>query len=305
MNKTVLCICTYKRPEGLRRLLDAAVALQEAADLEIVVADNDAEGREGIAVCAELPSDYPFKVHSLVVAAPGLSAARNAVSEHALSLGPDLIAFLDDDEWPEVQWLAELKRIQSHHGAAVVGGPTRPVFPEGTDDAVRNNPYYGADMGLPDGSRCRLEAGGNFLITRDALASLAPTFFHRDFTQSGGEDLAFFMQLDKGGFSMHWAAHAVVHEPVPAERLSHSWRRQRIINIHNSRVRVEQMLRPELPARAIRIAKTCALAGLASLMSVCAAFHVPLRDQAEQLRWKLRGKLGAHCGRKTVRKEQY
>ena len=48
--KVVLCICTYRRPDGLRKLLEALPALENAPNLEVVVADNDA-GKEGLAVC--------------------------------------------------------------------------------------------------------------------------------------------------------------------------------------------------------------------------------------------------------------
>ena len=53
---TVLCICTFRRPDGLRKLLLALPAVQGSEGLTIVVADNDAKA-EGIAVCNE-PVSY-------------------------------------------------------------------------------------------------------------------------------------------------------------------------------------------------------------------------------------------------------
>lgn len=303
--KTVLCICTYRRPAGLRKLLETLPQLADTDGLEVVVSDNDPAG-EGLAVCAELSaSAYPFTLHPVAATEPGISAARNAACTRALTLAPDLLAFLDDDEWPEPQWLSELQRVQRTCKVDVVGGPTRPVFPDGTDESVRQNAYYGADMGLPDQSACQLQAGGNFLITREALEALAPEFFNHAFAHSGGEDLAFFMQLQQSGYSMAWAANAAVHEPVPVERLQDGWVQQRIVNIHNSRVRVMQLLQPGWKHSLIRGLKTVALAVQACLTSCLAWLRPSWKERAQQLRWKLRGKMSAHLGHVTIRNENY
>lgn len=302
--KIVLGICTYRRPEGLLKLLESLPSLDGVDELEIVVADNDSAG-EGLAVCQNLPETYPFKVLAMSQTSTGISAVRNAVALKALSLEPDMLVFLDDDEWPEPQWLAELLRIQALHNADLVGGPTRPVFPQHAHPSLHDNPYYGADLNLPDGSACQLQAGGNFLIKADVLQQYAPHFFHEAFAHSGSEDLAFFTQLGNDAHTMRWAANAIVHEPVPESRLSPDWLRQRVINIHNSRVRVTQHLQPGLPATCIRIAKTIALATVAGLQTIAGIAVPAQRHSAQLLRWKFMGKMKAHLGQTTTRGETY
>ncbi len=305
--KIVLGICTYRRPDGLRKLLNALPALRDIRNihtLEIVVADNDAAS-QGIDVCNQLPDTYPFKVIAFSQTSSGISAVRNAVVVKALSLEPDIVAFLDDDEWPEPQWLAELLRVQMHANADLVGGPTLPEFPEHAHPSVRDNPYYGADLNLPDGSPCQLQAGGNFLIKASVLQQYTPDVFSEAFSHSGSEDLAFFTQLATAGHTMRWAAEAIVHEPVPDVRLAPQWLRQRVINIHNSRVRVMQHLHPALPDSLIRLIKTCALACVAALLTIAGVFVPSLRHQAQLLRWKFVGKLSAHLGKITQRGETY
>lgn len=300
----VLCVCTYRRPDGLKKLLDSLPSLELDHPLQVVVADND-DARQGIDVCQNIGPDYPFTIHTLSATEPGISAARNAATLEALRLQPDLIAFLDDDEWPEPQWLAELVRVQQQCDVAAVGGPTRPVFPDDAPEDIRTNPYYGADMGLPDESICQLQAGGNFLIKADVMRGYAPDFFHPDFAHSGGEDLAFFMQLSHHGHRMAWAAQAIVHEPVPPSRLQPDWMRRRVVNIHNSRVRVMQLLQPGAKAGITRGLKTVALGIVALSLSAVAWLSPALADQARQLRWKFAGKFSAHLGRATVRSETY
>ncbi len=299
---TVLCICTYRRPEGLLRLLGTLPDLAGTNPLELVIIDNDAD-QDGLQALAQLPADYPFRIHTGTASMPGISHARNAAVALALTREPEWLAFLDDDEWPDPQWLSELLRVQQATGADAVGGPTRSVFPEQADATVRGNPYFGADLNLPDGSACQLEAAGNFLIRATLVQSLAPDYFHPAFAESGGEDLAFFTRLSTQGARMHWAAQAVVNESVPASRLSERWMRERVVTIANSRVRVMQMLQPGIGAGAVRWGKTCALAIQAGLASLAGLAHAPWRGKARLLRWKLAGKLSAHLGQVSHRSE--
>lgn len=298
----VICICTYQRPDGLRKLLESLPTLVRHDSLSVVVVDNHEKGA-GLQVCKQMQSSYEFELKAYLEPGDGISAARNAAVSNALSQNPDWVAFLDDDEWPEPQWLSELLRIQQMHNADLVGGPTRPVFPEGTDPDLLDNPYYGADLALPDGSACQLEAGGNFLIRASVLREFAPVVFHPSFAHSGGEDLAFFTQVNNRGHSMHWAANAVVHEPVPAARLQADWLKQRVITIHNSRVRVMQMLQPGFVARSIRVLKTIALGSVVACFSAVASILPAYRQAARMLRWKFCGKLTAHLGSASMRGE--
>lgn len=300
----VLAVCTYRRPDGLLKLLEALTSLNDIEGLSVVVADNDKAG-EGIAVCKALPADYPIPVETIMQTSSGISAVRNAVAHKALSLEPDIVAFLDDDEWPEPQWLSEHLRIMQEHNADVVGGPTRPEFPPHADPALHDNPYYGADLQLPDGSACQLQAGGNFVIKARVLQQYAPSFFHEDFSHTGSEDLAFFTQLAHDGHRMFWAARAVVYEPVPESRLAPDWLQQRVVNIHNSRVRVMQRLQPSARSSLVRFIKTFALMCTAGLMTIVGCVIPGYRKEAQLLRWKFTGKMTAHLGETVKRRESY
>ena len=304
---TAIAICTYRRPSGLTRLLDAItkLALPEGVkdeDIVVVVVDNHEDG-EGLAVCEKLETNYRFALRSICQLGDGISEARNASVALALADNPTYVGFLDDDEWPEPVWLSELVRVLEQANADVVGGPTRSVFPDNAPPELLDNPYFGADMNLADGTSCELQAAGNFLIKASTLANTAPDCFHPAFAHSGGEDLAFFTQLAQQGATMVWAQAAVVHEEVPSNRLSHEWLRTRVIGIANSRVRVMQMMKPGWAPSFVRGAKTLALAFQASLYTVVGIGSPKLAHVAEQLRWKFLGKFSAHLNRKTTRPE--
>ena len=177
------------------------------------------------------------------------------------------------------------------------------MFPEGVPEPTRSNPYYGADLGLADGASCRLEAGGNFLMTRAALERAGPPWFDPAWARTGGEDLAFFTALARRGARMRWAARAIVHEPVVPERLDPGWMRERVVNVTNARVRIMQRLEPGLGAGAVRAAKTAGLSAVALGLSGVGLLSRPHAERARLLRWKARGKLLAHLGRTTERSE--
>lgn len=301
--KVVVCVCTYRRPEGLRNLLEHLALIECEHELVIAVADNDNEKREGIEVVKKMPADYPWKLVSEAVAEQGISYSRNTAAKLALAQTPHIVGFLDDDEWPSKQWLSEMLRVQSATDADAVGGPTLPVFPEHASDAQRHNAYFGADLHLPDTSPCQLEAAGNFIIKASVLQSMSPDIFNPEFALSGGEDLAFFMQLKRAGASMFWAANASVSETVPEDRLSADWMKQRIMIIANSRVHVMRSVEPGLLASLTRGAKTVALLTQASLISIVGLFNHDYASRAESLRWKFWGKFTAHLNQRPMRTE--
>ncbi len=301
--KAVIAICTFERPDSLRHLLQALRTLAFDGQIEIVVADNSA-ALEGLAVLDTLPADYPHPTHGVDASArPGISENRNRALTRALELSPDVIACIDDDEWPEPEWLAELVRVQDTTGVSAVGGPTLPAFPVSATDAQRRNPYFGADMNLPNGAACTLQAAGNFLILPEALAGMGPEFFDSHYAHSGGEDLDFFARLEQAGHRMAWASQAIVHEPVIAARLSHNWMKARIINIHSTRVRIMQKLEPGFGASLVRSVKTAGLGAVSLLYTVVGLFSRPLAEEARLLRWKFLGKLAGHRGSERRRTE--
>ena len=302
MTRVAICICTYKRPDGLAKLLDSLTQLAPVQPDAVVVIDNHIGG-EGVAVCEQLVASYPFELHYAIEAESGISYARNSAVSLALQQQPELIAFLDDDEWPEPNWLAELVRVQADTDADAVGGPTLSVFPPNSPESLTSNPYYGADMSITDGAECQLQAAGNFIIKASTISQMEPTFFRTEFAHSGGEDLAFFTTLAQNGTRMRWAANAIVHEAVSANRMSREWLKGRIINIANSRVRVMQILEPGPMPAAVRGLKTVALFFQVLLWSLFGLFSVSFREQASMLRWKFIGKFTAHFQHKTVREE--
>src|SRR4051794_34627843 len=106
MPEVVVAIPTFRRPQGLEKLLRALAQLDTTASVSVLVADNDAGGREGQAVCERMKSGYRWPLECIVVEQRGIAQNRNALVERALQYPRmDFIAMLDDDEWPVARWL--------------------------------------------------------------------------------------------------------------------------------------------------------------------------------------------------------
>ncbi|MDP5280575.1 glycosyltransferase [Sphingomonas sp. DG1-23] len=241
MSATVIAVPTFRRPEQLRHLLEAVARLDRLGDAMLLVADNDAAG-EGAAVAAAMAEGFPIPIEVIRVAEPGLCHVRNAIVAHALAV-PTMqrLAMIDDDEWPEPQWLAALLTVQLRTGAAVVGGPVLPVFPGGAPDWAEQTLVFRPEQ-RPEGAAEMLYASNNLLVTRAALQALGAPWFDPAFNRSGGEDLDFLTRLKAIGCGFGWAPGARVSEWVGAERARKAWvlRRMWRIGVTDTRVASKQ-----------------------------------------------------------------
>lgn len=300
-----ICICTYKRPQGLTRLLNALGPLAKRQSFEVFVVDNhgDAEGLQAITVLES--TELPFDIHSARSTATGISHARNQVLQMAMDSGMSFAALIDDDEWPGECWLDELLRVQALDDADAVGGPTRAVFDTEPAEEFKRSIYYGADLELPDNAPCTLQACGNVLLKLAPLKQLPQPLFDPELGQSGGEDLAFFLRLQAASFDMRWARNAEVSESVPPERSNTTWLKHRVALIANTRVHILRKLEPGPLANLARTIKTIALAGQASAFSIAGLLNAQMRYNA-LVHWaKFYGKAQAHLGRRLERGENH
>ena len=117
-----MVVCTRERPGALARCLDSLLA-QAYPDFRILVVDNapvtDATAEVVRAAARRGPVEY------LAEPKAGLSFARNA----AVAAAPgEILAWIDDDEYADPHWLAEVARaLADHPEADVVSGVIVPA----------------------------------------------------------------------------------------------------------------------------------------------------------------------------------
>jgi len=234
----IVAVCTYRRPDYLARLLDSFAALECSRPTSFVIVDNDGNDPR----IAEMVSDFEArsgrKAVCVIEREPGISAARNAAITQARSLGGELLAMLDDDEWAPSNWLEELLRERDRSSARVIGGPVRPVFSERRKALEKHARFWSVEREYLHGKPF-VFCTCNFLIDMDAITFLGEQPFDPAFGITGGGDTVFFRKLANAGVPMSWAEDAYLYEEIPDSRASLKWLRQRRYRMGNVAFRWE------------------------------------------------------------------
>ncbi|MGH9325180.1 MAG: glycosyltransferase family 2 protein [Terriglobia bacterium] len=217
MDHICVCVCTYKRPFDLKRLLEE-LRDQETGGLftfSIVVADND-RLRSGESVVAEFGASAPVEVRYCVEPEQNISLARNKAIENA---NGEFVVFIDDDEFPSERWLQTLFEACLQYGVDGVLGPVKPYFEENAPQWVVKGKFYDRAT-YPTGFVIDWTKGrtGNVLLSKRIFAGLDQPF-SREFHRAGDQD--FFRRMIERGYVFIWSNEAVAFEIVAPAR----WKR--------------------------------------------------------------------------------
>ena len=268
-----VCICTFRRPAGLRRLL-ACLASQTFNDIPqpiitVIVADNEGS-LENRRICSEFQESAFESLTYVPEQRQGISYARNACIDN-LPVGTHFVAMVDDDESPDPAWLNHLLFAQSRSGADVVVGPTLPEFEANTASWIQETGYFAKPQNPdsfedlqadPPASTC------NVLVNAEIFSKLGLRFDPM-LALSGGEDKLLFQDIKLRGYKFVWAARAKVAEWIPRDRatFAYMWReefrRASVRHYVKSRLKVSNpvklfVLVPKSLARAVKtIAAGC------------------------------------------------
>src|SRR5437667_7889929 len=213
----IVCICTYRRPRFLKRLLED-LGRQDTNGLftySIVVADND-HLQSAKAVVSDFAAASSILVRYCVEPRQNIALARNKAIENAKG---DFAAFIDDDEFPTKGWLLTLFKACNEYDVDGVLGPVKPHFDEDPPTwAVRGKFYERATYAtgfIIDWTKGRT---GNVLLRRRVFEECSEPFKPEFRT---GEDQDFFRRMIEKGRVFIWCNEAVAYEVVPPSR----WKR--------------------------------------------------------------------------------
>ncbi len=236
MSEITVAIPTFRRPQGLEKLLRALEKLDTTATVNVIVGDNDAESHAGLDVCERVKPGYRWPLEAIVVSARGIAQNRNALVEQALK-NPrmEFLAMVDDDEWPVAGWLDALLTVQRETGADAVAGA---VLREFETDPGRLAAHCDgiAPVRGQTGITHEIDSTANVLVHRSCFDN--GRRFDPEFALTGGEDREFFTRLEREGKRFAWSDEAVVYAYVPTSRSSLTWGLKRAYRAGNSDMRV-------------------------------------------------------------------
>ena len=212
-----VCVCTYKRPDYLNRLLRELGRQQTGGQFTfaIVVVDND-HLQSARAVVSAFAANSSVPVTYCVEPRQNIALARNKAVENASG---DFVALIDDDELPTHDWLMTLFQACRKYDVDGVLGPVKPHYEEVPPQWVVQGKFYERRT-YPTGFVIDWSMGrtGNVLLKKrlfeDSVQPFRPEF-------RTGEDKDFFRRMIEKGCVFVWCNDAIAYEVVPSIR----WKR--------------------------------------------------------------------------------
>jgi succinoglycan biosynthesis protein ExoM len=249
-----ICVATYQRPEGLKRLMAGLDRLvfndREVPNIEVIVVDNDptCSARD---FCQQLQASFKWSLKYFSEPQRGVSYVRNCAVAQA-DPNTDFISFIDDDQVPELNWMEELLTVQQQYNADVVAGPYLAYYPAAkVPKWVIKGKFFDSPR-YPTGHLINLTGTGNVLIRSQVLKAMDKIFDER-FALTGGEDTHLFMRIYRAGYKMVWADAAMVSEWVPESRTNIKWILRRGYRCHSTYAICEKKLDPLMKVLSRRI----------------------------------------------------
>ena len=220
-------ICTWNRPDGIRRALEGlAEQTLPSNEFEVVVVDNNSTDntRE---VVQSLTGRVPYPLHYILESRQGKCWALNTGIAAASA---DIVACLDDDCVPEPGWLAEIQRGFERPEVALLGGSCPSVF----SDAVCGDPYrlflanrFFGDFAPYDEFteilNKNLPLGMNLAFRKEvagAVGGFDVRLGPRPEAHLGREETSFIRAAQRAGFRVFYTPSAVVRHYIEDKRVS-------------------------------------------------------------------------------------
>ena len=193
--KISVVLCSYNGAATIRDTLEGLRKLDHPDFEVIVVNDGSTDSTPQIA------SEYPFRL--INTENRGLSHARNTGTETAQG---EIVAFIDDDAYPDTHWLKYLALKFSEDKYAGVGGPNLSPPKDGwLADAVANAP--GPNHVLLSDKIAEHIPGCNMAFRKDALQAVGG--FDEIF-RVAGDDVDLCWRISESGFVIGFSPVAVV-----------------------------------------------------------------------------------------------
>lgn len=216
-------VCTYNRAERLHDALNSLMHQDTEGQFSYgVVVVDDASTDATPDTVRDAAARSPMPIRYVRGSGTGIACARNKGIKESSS---DWIAFFDDDQVAQPNWLNELFTCAMRTGADVAGGSLRLNLSNEKISKISN--ICRALLGETGGKgkphkygRRTFPSGGNMLV-KATVFQIVGVF--DELTTRGGEDTEFAVRLRRTGLKVWFTPTAIARHYVPAYRLQESY----------------------------------------------------------------------------------
>ncbi len=224
--------------------LSSLMALKAPGDckVEIILCDNDLDKSAASIIESFKFQSYPITY--IVEPRKGIVFMRNRIIDQAITNESDFLAFIDDDEIADPNWLLNLYGGMLKYKADVAAGFADQKLPINAPNWARQSNFFKLST-YPTGTLRESASTRNVLFNMSLCRELGLRF-HERLNLVGSSDTFFFEEAHKKGSKIVWIDEALVSETLPLSRVTEKWVWNRAFRHGNSRV-VRQRIRKGNP----------------------------------------------------------
>jgi GT2 family glycosyltransferase len=232
MNEAAVVVCTRNRSVALARACEAVLEVDfDPRRWEMLIVDNSSTD-DTADVARSVAEAHPTQVRVVVEEEIGLSAARNT---GIAATDAEIVAFIDDDAFPEQGWLTAIVKGFRRPEVMCVGGPVAPLLEGELPPWFRGRflPYLTVwDLGDEEADLRYNEypRGANMAFRRSGLEAVGGFSTHlgrKGASLLSCEEIELCLRLERAGWGILYRPDARVRHLTPAERITPDWMRAR------------------------------------------------------------------------------
>ncbi|MFT6866820.1 MAG: succinoglycan biosynthesis protein ExoM [Cyclobacteriaceae bacterium] len=240
----IIGLGTFKRPkmleETLKSFIDLSIPLN--INVKLYVVDNDPENTAKTVVDLFAPK-LSIETIYFTEERRGIVYMRNKIMEKALETGADLLAFIDDDEEVENNWLEVMMENKIKYQANVIVGRVERILPTDTPNWVIKGRFF-ERPNIKTGTVRIAASTSNVIFDLDLIANKMGLRFHPALNLSGSSDTFLFTEATKNGAKIIWVNDNLIKESIPTSRMTINWLLKRAFRHTNCRTLRKRIKNP-------------------------------------------------------------
>ncbi|MFY0602011.1 MAG: glycosyltransferase [Cyclobacteriaceae bacterium] len=231
----IIGLGTFQRPKMLEETLKSFQKLNvpEGIAVKLYIADNDAN-ESAKSIVTRLKDSLSIEVEYFVEEKRGIVFMRNLIMEKALEQNASLLAFIDDDEEVENNWLEVMLSNKEKYNADVVVGRVERILPENTPKWILKGNFF-ERPNIPTGSVRQAASTSNVIFDLNLIGNEMGLRFHPSLNLSGSSDTFLFEEATRKGAKIIWVNDNLVKESIPLSRMTVNWLLKRAFRHTNCR----------------------------------------------------------------------